>query len=83
MNLKNLFKRNRLKEIQDLTELGNIPIGETVVYMGVKIRVKEYDHSIGCEHCCLRQTNHKACHLVACTISGRPDGKSVIYIKIN
>ena len=75
--------KKELREIQDVRELANVPIGEIVICEGKKIEVREWDTDTGCNGCCLDTDDTSICALVGCTERKRPDGKSVSYVVIS
>ena len=70
-----------LKEIQDISELVNVPVGEIVICEGKKIEVKEWVFKTGCYNCCFNE-DEVACSSVTCTNIERPDKRDVSYVKI-
>lgn len=74
-----------LREIQDISELVNVPVGEIVVYKDKKIEVRKWSSKTGCWDCCFSTDTDKIglCDETGCTPINRPDKKEVLYVKID
>jgi hypothetical protein len=71
-----------MKEIQDISELAGIPVGTTVIYEGMKIKVKDWSIGATCTPCYFAKQGIDTCSKVGCGSLMRPDKKDAIYVRV-